>query len=57
VAGRLGAAVTAREQVAVALRVIDMLDVQLAPIDREPRAYARRQQGCRALMGHYGIGH
>jgi transposase len=48
---------TAREQVAVALEMIDMLDVELAPIDRELRAYARRQPGCRALMGHYGIGH
>jgi transposase len=46
----------AREQIAVALRLIDALDVQLAPIDRELRAYARRQAGCRALMRHYGIG-
>ena len=37
--------------------MIDMLDVQLAPLDTELRAYARRQPGCRALMGHYGIGH
>jgi transposase len=47
---------TAREQVTVALAMIDALDVQLTPIDRELRAYARRQVGCRALMGHYGIG-
>jgi transposase len=47
---------TAREQVTVALAMIDALDVQLAPLDRELRAYARRQPGCRALMGHYGIG-
>lgn len=47
---------TAREQVTVALAIIDALDVQIAPIDRELRAYARRQPGCRALMGHYGIG-
>src|SRR5204862_1264667 len=47
---------TAREQVTVALSMIDALDVQLAPIDRELRAYARRQPGCRALMAHYGIG-
>jgi transposase len=32
------------------------LDVQLAPLDRQLRAYARRQPGCRALMTHYGIG-
>jgi hypothetical protein len=42
---------TAREQVTVALAMIDALDVQLAPIDRELRAYARRQVGCRAVMG------
>jgi transposase len=47
---------TAREQVTVAVQMIDALDVQLAPIDRELRAYARRQVGCRALMAHYGIG-
>ena len=46
----------AREQVTVAVAMIDALEVQIAPIDRELRAYARRQAGCRALMGHYGIG-
>ena len=53
----LGLPSTAREQVTVALRMIDALDVQLAPIDKQLRAYARRQPGCRALMSHYGIGH
>src|SRR5829696_7820631 len=47
---------SAREQVAVALRMVDALDAQAAPITRELRPYARRQPGCRALMGHYGIG-
>jgi transposase len=47
---------SAREQVAVALRMIDALDAQSAPITRELRFYARRQAGCRALMKHYGIG-
>jgi Transposase len=47
---------TAREQVTVALSMIEALDIQIAPIDRELRAYARRQVGCRALMRHYGIG-
>ena len=47
---------TAREQVTVGLAMIDALDVQIAPLDRELRSYARRQAGCRALMGHYGIG-
>jgi transposase len=47
---------SAREQITVALVMIDALEVQLAPITRELRAYARRQPGCRALMAHYGIG-
>ena len=47
---------TAREQVTVALAMIDALDRQLAPLDKELRAYARRQAGCKALMAHYGIG-
>ena len=48
---------TAREQVTAALGMIGALDVQLAPLDKDLRAYARRQPGCRALMGLYGIGH
>ena len=48
--------VTAREQITVALEVIDALDAKLPPIDRELRAYARRQPGCQALQAHYGIG-
>src|SRR5215210_54898 len=47
---------SAREQIAVALTMIDTLDAQAAPITRELRLYARRQPGCRALMKHYGIG-
>ena len=47
---------TAREQVTVALAMIDVLEAQIAPIDKELRAYARRQPGCKALMAHYGIG-
>jgi transposase len=46
----------AREQVTVALAMIDALDAQSAPITHELRFYARRQSGCRALMKHYGIG-
>ena len=47
----------AREQITVGLAMIDALDAQLAPIDKQLRAYARRQAGCRALMAaHYGIG-
>jgi transposase len=48
---------TAREQIAVALAMIDALEVQIAPLDRELRAYARAQTGCRALIdAYYGIG-
>ncbi|MCA1680579.1 MAG: IS110 family transposase [Actinobacteria bacterium] len=46
----------AREQVTVALALADALDVQIAPIDKQLGTFARRQNGCRALMGHYGIG-
>jgi transposase len=47
---------TAREQVTVALAMIDALAVQIAPLEKELRMYARRQAGCKALMAHYGIG-
>ena len=47
---------TAREQVTVALGMIDALDHQMRPIEKELRSYARRQAGCKALMAHYGIG-
>jgi transposase len=53
----LGLPATAREQVTVALQMIGAVDHQLAPMDKELRAYARRQPGCKALMGLYGIGH
>src|SRR5918996_493139 len=46
----------ARERVEVCLQMIGALARQLAPIDSELRAYARRQPGCRALAGNFGIG-
>jgi transposase len=46
----------AREQVTVGLAMIDALERQLAPLDKELRSYARRQPGCKALQRHYGIG-
>jgi transposase len=46
----------AREQVTVAIAMIDAIDLQRAPLEKELRAYARRQAGCKALMTHYGIG-
>jgi transposase len=36
--------------------MIDAIDDQLGPLDGEPRALARGQPGCWALMRHYGIG-
>jgi transposase len=46
----------AREQITVALSMIDALDAQLPAIDKPLRGYARRQAGCKTLMAHYGIG-
>ena len=46
----------AREQLTMALALIDAHDAQLRPLDAELRAYAKRQPGCRALMRFYGIG-
>ena len=42
---------TAREQITVAMAMIDALERQIAPLDRELRPYARRQTGCKALSG------
>ena len=37
--------------------MIDALEREIAPVDRQLRSYARRQTGCRALIeAHYGIG-
>jgi len=46
----------ARTQIEVGLSMVDHLQERIAPLDRELRAYARRQAGCRALQAHYGIG-
>jgi transposase len=46
----------ARERIEIALAMIDALDAQIAPLERELRRLARRQTGCRALMGLYGMG-
>ena len=47
---------SALERVGVSLAMIEALDRQLAPLERQLRQLARRQTGCRALMAHYGIG-
>jgi transposase len=47
----------ARQQLTIALAVIDALELQLGPFDRELRAYARKQAGCRTLVQQlYGVG-
>jgi len=46
----------AHERITVALAIIDGLDRQLAPLERELRQLARRQTGCKALQRHFGIG-
>src|SRR4051794_27962244 len=46
----------ARERIHVALGMVDAIDAQIAPLERELRRLARRQTGCRALMGLYGMG-
>jgi transposase len=47
----------AREQLDISLAIIDALDTELVPFDRELRAIARKQPGCRALIDQiYGVG-
>src|SRR3989442_12365571 len=46
-----------RELVALALRMLDVIDLELAPLDGELGSFARRQPGCRALIAQlYGVG-
>jgi transposase len=45
----------ARERIEV-LAMVDAIDAQIAPLERELRQLARRQRGCRALIGLYGVG-
>src|SRR3954452_18472672 len=46
----------ATQRIDVALAIIDVIDLQLVPLERELAALARRQAGCQALMRQYGIG-
>jgi transposase len=47
----------AREQITVTLAMIHALEVQIAPLDRQLRPYARHQAGCKALIdAYYGVG-
>jgi transposase len=46
-----------RELVLLALRMIDAIDREVAPLDRQLCSFARRQPGCRALIARlYGVG-
>jgi transposase len=46
----------ARERIEIALAMIDAIEAQIGPLERELRQLARRQTGCRALMRLYGMG-
>ena len=46
----------ARERIEIALAMIDAIEAQIAPLERDLRRLARRQTGCKALMGLYGMG-
>ena len=48
--------VDALERISVALEIIDLLEIQIATIERDLRPLARRQAGCQALMTQYGMG-
>jgi transposase len=48
--------VDAQERITTALEIIDLLDAQLAELERDLRALARHQAGCQALMTQYGTG-
>jgi transposase len=51
-----GLSPAARQLVAVALRTLDHLDAELDRLRAELTWFARRQPGCQALDGLYGIG-
>jgi transposase len=46
----------AAQRIEVALAIIDEIDLQLVPLERELAALSRPQAGCQALMRQYGIG-
>ncbi len=46
-----------RQLVSLGLRMLEVIDLELVPLDRQLRAFARRQPGCRALIDQlYGVG-
>jgi transposase len=46
----------ARKVVDLSLAMIEHINEELTPIEKELRAYAHSQAGCKALMAHYGVG-
>jgi transposase len=46
----------ARERIEIALAMVEAIDAQTAPLERDLRQLARRQTGCKALMELYGMG-
>ena len=44
------------QAVAVALRILDVLDTELDALHRQIRTFAHRQPGCTALQAQYGVG-
>jgi transposase len=46
----------ARKVVDLSLAMMEHINEELGPIEKELRAYARSQAGCKALMAHYGVG-
>jgi transposase len=47
----------ARKVVDLSLAMIEHINEELEPVEKELRAYARSQAGCKALMmSHYGVG-
>jgi transposase len=53
--GALALPPAARTRVEVALRTIEHLSAEIAPLEAELRTFARHQPGCRALMREHGI--
>jgi transposase len=53
---RLELPMDARERIEIALGMVDAIDAQIAPLERELRQLAGRQTGCKALMSLYGMG-
>jgi transposase len=46
----------ARERIEIALAMVEAIEPRIAPLERELRRLARRQTGCKALRGVYGMG-